>query len=231
MLVIISLIVGGVIGGKSLIESSQINRVIQEVASHQSILRAFELQYDALPGDFNEATQFWPDDSQYPGFSTYDGNGNGRVLAWGDGLHMSQHMALSELLPGDKRSYSDCGGAWIIPCTVFKSKWKGAAYGFNTGEWSASAEYSNDAHHYLRFGAPVSNVGTAVSYFQGGVMMARHAKSIDNKLDDGMPYAGKLHAIAGTGYNNPSCRDGWTATSAVYNVSDSTPSCSLLFRY
>ncbi len=58
VLVIISLIVGGVIGGKSLIRSSEIQEIVTKLNNYRTAVNTFTLQYDALPGDFSEAQSY-----------------------------------------------------------------------------------------------------------------------------------------------------------------------------
>jgi len=56
VLIIISLIVGGIVGGKSLIESAEVQSISREINKNLTAINSFSLQYDGLPGDFNEAT-------------------------------------------------------------------------------------------------------------------------------------------------------------------------------
>src|ERR1700742_2576195 len=59
VLVILGLLVGGILGGKSLIRASELRSVVTQ---HDQILTAilgFKDKYFALPGDMNNATQFW----------------------------------------------------------------------------------------------------------------------------------------------------------------------------
>jgi len=58
VLIIISLIVGGIIGGKSLIHSAEIQSISRDINKNLAAINSFNLQYDALPGDFNEATSY-----------------------------------------------------------------------------------------------------------------------------------------------------------------------------
>jgi len=81
VLIIISLIVGGVIGGKSLIISAERNKQISQLKQFATAFNVFRDQYDALPGDFREASQYWVEcvDS---GANNCDGDGNNAI---GDG--------------------------------------------------------------------------------------------------------------------------------------------------
>ena len=53
VLIIISLIVAGITGGKSLIESAKIRNVINEFNNLEKSIYAFKVIKDRLPGDVN----------------------------------------------------------------------------------------------------------------------------------------------------------------------------------
>lgn len=63
VIVIIGLIIGGVVGGQSLIQSTKRNSVIKEYNSFKIAINAFKLEYDSLPGDMRDATDYWGTDS------------------------------------------------------------------------------------------------------------------------------------------------------------------------
>jgi prepilin-type N-terminal cleavage/methylation domain-containing protein len=84
VLVIIGLIVGGVVGGHSLIKNARLNSVVGEVQEFQTAIRAFELQYDYLPGDWPDAQEYYPD-WVGPADDEKDGDGNGRITGGAEG--------------------------------------------------------------------------------------------------------------------------------------------------
>jgi type II secretory pathway pseudopilin PulG len=59
LLLIIGLIIGGITAGSSLIKQSQVRAVISEFNNIQSSIKTFRIQFNALPGDFASAGQFW----------------------------------------------------------------------------------------------------------------------------------------------------------------------------
>ena len=67
VLTIISLIVGGMFVGQSIIHSSRLQSVERDVNFYTDAMKMFQAKYKDLPGDFSTATAFWPS----------DGNGNG----------------------------------------------------------------------------------------------------------------------------------------------------------
>ena len=71
VLMILFLIVGGIVGGKNLIESMRTYLLIKEVKSYLDAIKKFEVTYGALPGDMRTATDYWP--------SSTNGDGDGFI--------------------------------------------------------------------------------------------------------------------------------------------------------
>lgn len=59
VLVIIGLIVGGVLVGRDLIRTAQLNTIISEQGKFVSAINTFRGKYNQIPGDMNNATTFW----------------------------------------------------------------------------------------------------------------------------------------------------------------------------
>jgi len=55
VLIIISLIVGGIVGGRSLIHSAKMNQFAGDLSSIRAATYLFVDQYDSLPGDMPDA--------------------------------------------------------------------------------------------------------------------------------------------------------------------------------
>lgn len=87
VLVIIGLIAGGILVGQTLIHQAQVNKVITDLQKYMRAAQTFRTKYDALPGDFANATQVWGTASDCNTFgtattgqaATCNGNGNGVV--------------------------------------------------------------------------------------------------------------------------------------------------------
>jgi prepilin-type N-terminal cleavage/methylation domain-containing protein len=91
VLVIIGLIVGGVVGGQALIKSARSQTLVRELTTIQTGWNTFGLQYDAIPGDITEATDYW-------GNSTSNGDGNNTINAT-EAILVWQHLSLSRIIP------------------------------------------------------------------------------------------------------------------------------------
>ena len=101
-LVVIGLLIGGIIIGKDIVREAQLHKVVTRTAELQTAIEAFKLQYDQVPGDFTEASQYWPDcvdDANYDE-NTCDGDGDKRITAhYNEDLRAWQHLSLAKILP------------------------------------------------------------------------------------------------------------------------------------
>lgn len=73
VIVIIGLIVAGISAGQSLVRQAQLRQFTSNINQYKVAINSFTLQYDALPGDMDNTTSYWPT------ASTADGNGDGNV--------------------------------------------------------------------------------------------------------------------------------------------------------
>ena len=100
VLVIIGLLLGGVLKGKSMIDNAKYKSLKTEISAYSTALYSFQDTYKAIPGDFaNASTEL--------NASAKDGSGNGYV----DGGHCNtseeesclvfSHLRYAELIPGD----------------------------------------------------------------------------------------------------------------------------------
>jgi len=76
VLVIIGLIVGGVLAGRSLVETSQNRSQVTQLTAISSAINTFRVKYGCLPGDCANAVSFGLGSSSGPG---QNGNGNGQL--------------------------------------------------------------------------------------------------------------------------------------------------------
>jgi prepilin-type N-terminal cleavage/methylation domain-containing protein len=88
VLVIIGLIVGGITSGQNLIRSAQLQSVVTDKKKYESAIAAFQERYFQLPGDMNNATDFWGAahtteatcvTTVSTGEETCNGDGNGKI--------------------------------------------------------------------------------------------------------------------------------------------------------
>jgi prepilin-type N-terminal cleavage/methylation domain-containing protein len=176
VLVVLGLLVGGVLSGRSLIRASELRSVTTEYLSFHTAVRAFRDKYFFLPGDMTNATDFWGTDPAGCGSSaanlgvTCNGNGDGRITenpaAW-------EHLANSGLIAGSYRGGAD------HPCTSTP------AY---LSEVCPSAKIGN----YWFLGRITAALGNGL-IVGGSRMTPNEVWNIDTKADDGKPGVGKIY--------------------------------------
>lgn len=92
VIIIIALLAGGAVIGKSLIRTSQLQALLTQYDSYVQSIQQFRDKYHALPGDMSNATDIWNTlDASCPSYTSYDtitlpyspktcnGDGDGRI--------------------------------------------------------------------------------------------------------------------------------------------------------
>jgi prepilin-type N-terminal cleavage/methylation domain-containing protein len=243
VLVIIGLIVGGVVGGQSLIKSAQMNKVVTEFQTYKTAVRSFELQYDALPGDFAEAFDYWGTDcASTDVLCNGDGdnsieNNNG---ATGSGYRQEnfqfwKHLSLAEIITGEFTGTQDndasTPGYASIGVNIPAGAIDGAGFIAQNGGWNDRDATYGKYGNVLIFGKAVEGE----NYLYGGALTAADAKTLDSKIDDGSPSDGNVRITRsrdidnylafdciGTGSSN-------VTSNASYDVSSTFTSCRMAY--
>jgi prepilin-type N-terminal cleavage/methylation domain-containing protein len=181
VVVVLGILVTGIIGGRSLIDSSKRQGLINDVQKYKTAFLAFKLEYDAVPGDFDEATQYFS--------GTNNGNGDDAISFW-ENRFVWQHLHLGGIL---NKAY-DCQGCSIgledlgisLPEAPFEAS---GYYLVERSDKNASYRvYNNPSGHYLWLGASK----TDLERLYDGAVTANWAKKLDDKIDDGKPYKGSV---------------------------------------
>lgn len=237
VLVILGLLVGGVLSGKSLIRASELRSISTQYNSYYSATAAFRDKYFALPGDMTNATSFWgeatPCGFTYTGDQrTCNGNGDNKMgLFLEDGRYWQQ-LANAALIEGAYCGVraGDCPANSLPPTPSGKlqnAKWivadlssKTATVGWFDGEYNNSLIYSVPNINYNAYGA---------------IVTPEDIWNIDNKMDDGKPATGKLVAHSSGGLSVCTTAAGTTAAQAAsltadYLLTETTTTCAIIFR-
>jgi len=210
VLIIISLIVGGIVGGKSLIRSAELQTISSDLARFRTSLNTFQDQYDALPGDMRNAQDYW-------GVGAYNGDANNR---WDDINEIIGSWHQMSLAGTIDESYSGNipNGKLVAGFNVPKSDLKSGAFTV----WYDADEFPGGDYNHIRLGA-FNNT----AYYSAGIVKAAEAKSIDKKIDDGKSNEGKVvatYSFDSTGTPVFGCISGGN-----YNLSNTEANCRLRF--
>ena len=221
VLVIIGLILGGVIGGKVLIEQAELRKIQNNIAQYQAAVQVFRQKYAALPGDMVNASQYWP-------VISAGGNGNNHFenpdpdqehfLVW-------QELALAGIIPGKFSGTSDAAGT-SIPGVNVPIGARNEVYFFHNMSLAHCAHYTNvdcnATSDILRVAAKITNV---YPHPDDPVFTPSEAYSIDAKVDDGFPGRGKISS-----YNLATplaCSSTQDSTTAVYLSTNNDKNCAM----
>ena len=241
VLVIIGLLVGGVLGGKSMMRAAEVRTVVTDYQKYNSAYLNFKKTYNAMPGDMSDATDFWGKNntlcSGTVGQATVPGTCNGNSSGYFDaGLREHwlawQHLALAKMIDGTYAGLTAGSGAAPTPGVDLPlGKMKNTAWSFVTLNPYTSAfvgAYTDVAsvdHNYLVLG---TGNGTGAMGYTGLFLTPKEAQSIDAKIDDGYPGRG----VVTVGRNNTAAGQCGTTTAAAtseYAMTNKLPACPIAF--
>ena len=255
VLVIIGLLVGGILAGRSLIRASELRAVGSEYQRYLTASNAFRDKYFALPGDMTNATQFWgrlnsnadcvTNSSPATAVATpgaCDGNGNRLVLASaaasqsGEIFQYWRHLANAGLIEGSYTGIAGSGGASHAvggenaPISRLNP---GIWATYTWGDTSADLNLFDSSYgNALRMGG--ASTGAAPN---NNLVKPEEMWNVDKKLDDGMPALGKILvrsrvtcAVAADGTALTTSAGDAAKLDAIYNLSNATTQCAFVFR-
>lgn len=202
VLVILGLLTGGILGGRSLIKAAELRAVTVEAKQFETAVNTFYSQYSSYPGDFEIAGDFWgyvnlgggdnctsPATDAGTGTQTCNGNGNGRIDS-AEMYRFWQHLAIAGMLQGEYSGVTGAGSAEhsVIGENVPGSKFPNGGYTVrdlpdNPGLPGFYFPYDYDK--VFHFGAEWSN-----SLTHAPLLTPEDAWNIDTKVDDGLPVGG-----------------------------------------
>lgn len=242
VLVILGLLIGGVLSGRSLIRAAELRSVSSEYSKYMASIQAFRDKYFAYPGDMNSATRFWGrlnsnadcvtnSSASVASPGACDGDGDGIMDSAGAASQAGEteqfwlHLAHAGLIEGTYTGLAGSGGYAHCPIGTScpASKLAGAGWGIRyLGNYAGNAAaFSGNYGNFFDYGAGVSTQST-----YGAALNPSEVWNVDMKIDDGVPGTGKLIV-----YNWPSCTNAASLsdTSTTYKLTSSSIVCSLSF--
>ncbi len=210
VLVILGLLTGGILAGKSLIRASELRSVMTEYTNYKTAIFTFKDKYFALPGDMTNATAFWGAAHATPatcvatvgsGTETCNGDGDLTIILGGEdasergeGYMFWQHLGNAGLIEG---RYTGMAGPSsddddLIGENVPASKLDGGAWNIeNYGVWGGGfLDFAGDyGNHNFEFGAKDTVYDEDTD---APLLTPTEAYGIDSKIDDGKPGLGKV---------------------------------------
>jgi prepilin-type N-terminal cleavage/methylation domain-containing protein len=217
VLLIIGLVIGGISAGSSLIQQAKIRTVISEYNNYTTAINTFKIQFNALPGDLNNATLLWAscNASSWP----CNGNGDGLISMGNENFQVWQHLSLAgvinynwtTLLPEPTSKYGQAG--WRIED--------------NGASIYTIAPQTRNALEFM------------ITANAAGFIPSTSAYNIDMKTDDGQASNGKVYGLDDAVSGCVLQSDGVTAanpfsynsTSAIYNIANPNKLCTRIYFY
>lgn len=211
-LTIAGAIIGGVLAGQNLIKNSELQKTMTEIHDYRTAFFSFKDKYNALPGDMMNATQFFTDVS--------NGDGNGVILWYNEGLQAWVEMVQTGLVKGDYAGGWSAIPGVSVPQSSYHAK-GGYSFAFEeTGNAITADNNMGTVGNVIHFG------GESPSYTtKAPILVPDDAKAIDEKLDDGLPETGFIRSWGNMW--NPGCSTGVNGN-RVYAEQTSAELCSLL---
>ncbi len=207
VLVIIGLIVGGVLVGRDLIHSSELQSIINERQRYSAAVNTFREKYGSYPGDIRNGFQYFSvacGDNTNNLNTGCNGNGDGIINTYylappnpnyGEEFKVWQHLSLAQLISGnyDGQSTNMVVAQNNSPQPTLKdSFWHLGNFAADAGIYSyagaARLDKAPPNKHYLRLGGtnPAGGLRNSPS------LSNEDALRIDSKTDDGFSFTGAV---------------------------------------
>ncbi len=224
VLIIISLLAAGIIGGQALVKQARLQSTVTDISEFKQSANAFRLQYGALPGDLDVAESYWTgcgcngakdgyiahnagaDDGDTPGVQEATNTLNEDLFAW-------EQLSLAGIVPG-----AFDGTTWALTTGLPKSGVKGGGYLLQYNHTNGKAGNA------VLFGSVDS------SNLKGIIVTASDASSLDKKVDDGNANGGDVRAEDGLdAASDNDCVAGGTGESGAYSLAVAVKGCYMAF--
>jgi prepilin-type N-terminal cleavage/methylation domain-containing protein len=240
VIVVLGILASAVVTGQSIIRSANIRAEIKNMTDMQTAVRAFELEFDDIPGDMEDAYDYFGDECGTDNDDPRTGcNGDGDKCIdqnistnchTGGGSFSSDerramvHLAVSGIMPDIEHTISRDLTGCIIGQTLPESPVESGIYFL----------HSNTINKiYIKTAG--GTVPGCIFDINEGYLSPKDAKSIDEKIDEGNGRRGIYQARFGK-YKNPSFPDGQfdgadcMDSSGNYNLSEDGVTCQIRFK-
>lgn len=203
VLVILGLMIGSVVSGKSLIRAAQINATLAQVETIKVAARSFQEKYFHYPGDIPTADAINLGLTRY---NTFAGNGDGKFAfrAGGESQLFYVHLSQKGFLAGGFELFdvnADVSGSDIsryimaakLPTNFYFNIWSG-------GPDPTHPTFNNEGTNGINY-IGLSSTNRYCDYNICGVwggnatMATFDAYTFDMKIDDGKPQSGEVQAF------------------------------------
>ena len=214
VLTIIALLIGAAVAGASMLKAMELRSLMSEYQKFQVATNTFKSKYNALPGDFANATSLWgaaagsdaacaalTSASAIVGSLTCNGNNSATIDAGYEEYRAWQQLANAQMLDGNFTGVGATAAAGVgfqagLNCPLSKLRDGCWRVFYQTSETADATTYTlfngkYDVHLFSHWGG-----GTGLARYNPTLFPAEMAE-LDNKYDDGLPATGKIVAPHG----------------------------------
>ncbi len=246
VLLVIGLLIGGILAGQEMIRAGKLSRITSDAQKYIAALIAFQTKYNALPGDFGKATDYWGANSLCPNGSgtgsttnTCNGNEDGHIgivdgnnSLCGESWQAWRQLALAGFITGQySGTFSTGSTSW---CSMRSGEnapagalGEGGVFQLLSNPAVFNGIYFNDfTENVLLLGN--SQTGTNAALYP--TITPSDARNVDKKMDDGKPGSGTVMGPVSSNSSSPGCTTTAVAATADYVTNDTSILCSLYFR-
>lgn len=239
VIVVIGLLAGGILGGRSLLRASELRGIDADMQRYVTATNTFINKYSALPGDFSNATSYWGVAHATAGTckttpsttsATCNGDNNGIIdssAASVEFFRYWQHLSNAGLIQGNYTGVGGSGGVNHASPGNNVPRGKLATSGYMPeyiGNQSSSVYYYDGSYgHQMRFGGD-----DTAGYVNTNLLTPEEMWSIDKKADDGYPAFGLYYVVKSSQMAN--CATSDTASSATYAITTSNKTCRAFYK-
>ena len=196
VMIIIGLLIGGIFGGMKLIDNANVQKTIQDIKAIESGTLTFRDTYRALPGDIRTPNTRIPNCTVAP--CAIGGNGD-RIInnlvshtevitATMEKFTFWHHLQAANLLQMDYSNTADMNFGVGSPSAPIGSGGY-VLFSFN-GQWAAANSYFFNGAVLAIFLSPSSGAVTPNLSVPCELL-----RSVDLKIDDGMPFNGSFQGF------------------------------------
>ncbi len=228
VIVIIGLILGGVIAARTIINTTQIIAIANEVDQYRSAIEIFKDKYKSKPGDMSDAYDYFGTDCGTDSTSTSSGcNGNDDGLLGfsnGERLKAWKHLRLANLIEGNYTGVAINGTRYgQIDVNVPGSVITNVGYMFDYSIPSPERNFLVQKD-YLLLGAD-----DTTGKLENPSVNPVFAKAVDEKIDDGFAYTGLVVSLDADGHTG--CITNPSVATGIYNLTTEDTVCIMNFYF
>lgn len=208
-LLIIGILVAGILKGQDLLESARLKSLVSQVNEYRMATYAFQDRYGALPGDYDQASEYIKATLQN---GDHDGVIGGKGLEVGrEAFSFWSHLQEAHLISSAGKASSRSKGSFG----------HGAPKAKIGGGFTVQYNAFGEGQHWFVLGEAVGKDGL------GAGLTPLQAMSVDQQSDNGLPQQGKIRAKDGVN----SQRGGCITAGGTYNTKNHQKACVLYFQF